>query len=181
MLRNWPVRFGKRRLETCRKVTRWPPTSFTRGRVAVINGNKAAKIIIVVFTSLLLDRKPLHCLIVGRLVICQRKLRHGSKPCDTFEQSGSKCRIAQSGVPTFLPPKIPSKEAAVQGEGDRNEFQEMYWLSNQRDMGPSSICSVENSCSSSLKSQRYLMNASFSSKYVSITLILLLLRGDFGR
>lgn len=45
------------------------------------------------------------------------------------------------GVPTFLPVKIPFKEAVVQGEGDRDEFQEMYRLSNQRDMGLSSICS----------------------------------------
>jgi hypothetical protein len=30
------------------------------------------------------------------------------------------------GVPTFLPVKIPFKEATVQGEDDRNEFQEMY-------------------------------------------------------
>ncbi len=30
------------------------------------------------------------------------KLRHGSKPCDTFEQSGSENRITQSGQPILL-------------------------------------------------------------------------------
>jgi hypothetical protein len=36
MPRKWPVRFGKRRLETCRKVTRWPPTSLTEAELALL-------------------------------------------------------------------------------------------------------------------------------------------------